>query len=106
MLLSPNPFSCFYKLNDKYLVCASPERYVRKSGSAIVSQPVKGTIRRNTLADEDLLNRRQLQQSEKERSENVMVVDLVRNDLSKICKQGSVKVDELFGIYSFPSCIK
>jgi len=102
MLLSPNPFSCFYKLNDKYLVCASPERYVRKSGSAIVSQPVKGTIRRNTLADEDLLNRRQLQQSEKERSENVMVVDLVRNDLSKICKQGSVKVDELFGIYSFP----
>lgn len=100
--ISPNPFSCFYKLNDKYLVCASPERYIQKTGSSIISQPIKGTIRRNESAEKDELNKQHLRQSSKERSENVMVVDLVRNDLSKICKEGSVQVDELFGIYSFP----
>lgn len=101
--ISPNPFSCFYKLDDKYVLCASPERFLQKKGAHIISQPIKGTFKRDTTdtaADEAL--KKQLQQSEKDKSENVMVVDLVRNDLSRICEEGSVEVKELFGIYSFP----
>jgi para-aminobenzoate synthetase component I len=103
MAVSPNPFSAFYRLHDKYLLCASPERFLAKQGSILVSQPIKGTIQRNLAdkeADEEL--KRTLQQSQKERAENVMVVDLVRNDLTKVCKPGTVKVNELFGVYSFP----
>ena len=101
--ISPVPFAAYYKLNDKFLLCASPERYIQKKQNTIISQPIKGTHKRdlqNNLQDEIL--KQQLQQSEKDRSENVMVVDLVRNDLSKICKQGSVAVTELFGVYTFP----
>lgn len=101
--LSPNPFAGFYKLGDKFLLCSSPERYLKKEGNKIYSQPIKGTSSRNLYnAQEDEHNKVQLSASEKEISENVMVVDLVRNDLSKVCLEGSVKVDELFGIYSFP----
>ncbi len=101
--LSPNPFAAFYKHNDKYCICASPERYLKLTGNKITSQPIKGTTRRNTAnAAADLQNKNYLLQSQKEKSENVMVVDLVRNDLSKICARGSVKVEELFGVYSFP----
>ena len=101
--LSPNPFSVFYKLNSCYCLCASPERYLKKEGTKIFSQPIKGTAKRNLESVEsDEVSKNYLLQSPKERSENVMVVDLVRNDLSRICKPGSVKVDELFGIYSFP----
>lgn len=101
--ISPNPFSCFYKLNNRYVLCASPERYLQKKGNHILSQPIKGTFKRNALdAAADAALKQQLQQSEKDKSENVMVVDLVRNDLSRICEEGSVKVDELFGVYSFP----
>lgn len=100
---SPNPFSCYYRINDKYLLCASPERYIKKQGSTILSQPIKGTINRNPGdADADKHNKYTLQNSGKDRSENVMVVDLVRNDLSKVCREGTVKADELFGIYAFP----
>lgn len=101
--LSPNPFSAFYKLNTRYCLCASPERYLKKEGNKIFSQPIKGTTKRdftNEEADEAAKN--YLLQSSKEKSENVMIVDLVRNDLSRICKPGSVQVDELFGLYSFP----
>jgi para-aminobenzoate synthetase component 1 len=101
--LSPNPFSAFYKLNNRYCLSASPERYLKKEGSGIFSQPIKGTSKRNLEnAEEDEEAKNYLIESEKEKSENVMVVDLVRNDLSRICKAGSVKVDELFGVYSFP----
>lgn len=100
---SPNPFSCYYKVEDKYLLCASPERYLRKSGSKVISQPIKGTVQRDSSnAGADVLNREALQHSAKERSENIMIVDLVRNDLAKVCIEGSVKVDELMGIYAFP----
>ena len=101
--VSPNPFSAYYHQNNQYLICASPERYIKKQGSHIVSQPIKGTLKRNTTdAFADAALQQQLKTSEKDKSENVMVVDLVRNDLSKICKDGSVTVTELFGIYSFP----
>jgi para-aminobenzoate synthetase component 1 len=100
---SPNPFSAFYRLHDKYLLCASPERYLKRVGDLIYSQPIKGTWQRDLLNKEkDAENKRLLQQSSKDRSENVMVVDLVRNDLSKVCTEGSVVVEELFGAYSFP----
>jgi len=101
--ISPNPFSGLYKLNDKYLLCASPERFIKRQGENILSQPIKGTAKRitdNIARDEQ--SRSNLYQSQKDRSENVMVVDLVRNDLSKVCKEGTVHVDELYGIYSFP----
>jgi len=101
--VSPNPFSALYRLDDKWLLCASPERYIRKQGNTILSQPMKGTSRR-IAADklEDEKSKAALRNSAKDRSENVMVVDLVRNDLSRVCEEGSVKVDELYGIYSFP----
>lgn len=100
---SPNPFGAFYKLGERYLLCASPERFLKKQGRRILSQPIKGTWKRQLDdAGADALNRELLKASPKERSENVMVVDLVRNDLSRICSEGTVKVDELFGIYSFP----
>jgi para-aminobenzoate synthetase component 1 len=101
--ISPNPFSAFYKANNSYLLCASPERFLREQGSQLLSQPIKGTLKRNSadaVTDEEL--KEQLRNSKKDQSENVMVVDLVRNDLSRVCKEGTVKVDELFGIYSFP----
>lgn len=98
--LSPNPFSALYRVNDQWLICASPERYLKKTGTHIISQPIKGTSKRELTNEEQ--GKKMLFQSEKDRSENVMVVDLVRNDLSRICKQGTVHVDELFGIYTFP----
>jgi len=100
--LSPNPFSCFYKLYDKYLLSASPERFLMKFEENIISQPIKGTAKRGKTPEEDDLNKQELLNSQKERSENVMIVDLVRNDLSKSALNGSVEVQELFGIYSFP----
>jgi len=101
--ISPNPFSALYRLDDKWLLCASPERFLKKQGFTVLSQPIKGTSKReihDKLKDE--LSREELLHSAKDRSENVMVVDLVRNDLARICKEGTVKVDELYGIYSFP----
>jgi para-aminobenzoate synthetase component 1 len=101
--VSPNPFAAYYKLDDKFLLCASPERYLKKEDQQLISQPIKGTWKRNyesSAGDESY--KQALYNSKKDRAENVMVVDLVRNDLSKICEEGSVKVDELFGIYTFP----
>ncbi len=101
--ISPNPFAALYKVNNRFCICASPERFLKKEGSKIISQPIKGTSKRDLKnAGQDDANKKLLLTSDKERSENVMVVDLVRNDLSKICAAGSVKVDELFGVYSFP----
>jgi len=101
--LSPTPFACFYKEHDAHLICASPERWLKKWGDKIISQPIKGTVKRALAnAEKDEALKKELLQSSKDRSENVMVVDLVRNDFSRVCKAGTVKVDELFGIYSFP----
>ena len=101
--LSPNPFSVFYKKQDKYCLCASPERYLKKKGDSVFSQPIKGTSKRYPGDPEkDEARKQYLLESRKERSENVMIVDLVRNDLSRFCVPGTVKVDELFGLYSFP----
>ena len=101
--LSPNPFTAFYRFEQQYLLCASPERYLSKRGKEILSQPMKGTIRRDLAnAEKDRQLKQQLIDSAKDRAENVMVVDLVRNDLSMVCKQSSVRVEELFGVYTYP----
>jgi len=95
------PFSSFIQTGNKYLLSASPERFLKKEGNKIISQPIKGTIKRGKTEQEEIQLKYELLHSEKERSENVMIVDLVRNDLSKSAKRGTVKVDELFGVYTF-----
>ena len=99
--LSPAPFSVLYKSDYHWLSCASPERFIRKSGNKIISQPIKGTARRSGHSETDTIAKSDLLNSEKEKAENIMIVDLVRNDLSRIAQKGSVQVDELFGIYEF-----
>jgi para-aminobenzoate synthetase component 1 len=99
---SPVPFGCFVKHYKRYVIGASPERFITKIGNKLYSQPIKGTARRLSNKIEDEQQAYQLLHSEKERAENLMIVDLVRNDLARTAETGSVKVDELFGIYSFP----
>jgi len=99
--VSPTPFSAFLKYHDKSLICASPERYLKKEGRRLISQPIKGTSARDPNPFIDKANIEYLKTSEKERSENIMITDLVRNDLSRVAKQGRVKVEELCGVYSF-----
>ncbi len=94
-------FSCFLEWEGRYLLSASPERFLKREGNRLITQPIKGTAKRgaNTVEDEKL--KTELLASEKERAENVMIVDLVRNDLSRIAERNSVQVDELFGVYTF-----
>lgn len=101
-LFNPAPFAALYRNNEQWLLSASPERFIYREGRHIISQPIKGTARRSkdTVLDNQLKN--ELLNDEKERAENVMIVDLVRNDLAKSCEVGSVQVPELFGVYSFP----
>ena len=98
---SKPPFSAFLKNGNHFALSASPERYLKKNGNVVISQPIKGTSRRSVLADEDAQLKANLETDPKERSENVMIVDLVRNDLSRIAEKGAVKVDELCGSYTF-----
>lgn len=99
--LSPTPFAGFFKIYDKYILSATPERFLCKRENTLISQPIKGTAKRsqNQVEDEQIKNT--LRNSIKEQAENVMIVDLVRNDLTKSAVKGTVKVEELFGIYSF-----
>ena len=99
--ISGAPFSAYCKFQEHYLMCASPERFLKRKSDRLLSQPIKGTIRRSIDAGEDEELKKELYNNDKERSENVMIVDLVRNDLSRIAKKGSVEVEELFGIYTF-----
>ncbi len=99
--LSPMPFSVFGKTGNQYLLCASPERFLKKTGSRLVSMPIKGTARRGLTVLEDTVLKEQLRGSEKERAENMMIVDLVRNDLARSAVPGTTRVDEMFGIYTF-----
>lgn len=98
---SPVPMAAFFKDNTQYMCGASMERYIMREGDRLISQPIKGTIGKGSDHAEDLQLIDELYHSTKDRAENVMIVDLVRNDLAKICESGSVKVDELFGIYSY-----
>ncbi len=99
--ISSPPFASFIKLEDFYVLSASPERYIKKEGNKVISQPIKGTARRAETEEEDSKIVEMLAKDPKELSENVMIVDLVRNDISKVAKKGSVQVDELCKVYSF-----
>ena len=99
--ISGPPFANFIKLNDKYLLSASPERFVKKTGNKVISQPIKGTARRSSDPDRDAKLARELSKDPKERAENIMIADLVRNDLSRTAVKGSVIVEELCGTYTF-----
>jgi para-aminobenzoate synthetase component 1 len=98
--LSPAPMACYFKAGKLHLISSSPERFLKKKDDRLISQPIKGTIRRSMNREEDNQLKSELAESPKEQSENVMIVDLVRNDLSRVAWRGSVQVDELFGIYS------
>jgi para-aminobenzoate synthetase component 1 len=100
------PFSAYFKLNDRYLLCASPERFLKKTGNKVISQPIKGTLRRGSDAPEDEVLKKMLRESIKDRAEHVMIVDLVRNDLARSCRAGTVQVEELFGIYPFRNVLQ
>jgi len=99
--LSEPPFAVYFKNNQHYLISASPERYLKKEGTKVISQPIKGTAKRYEEKVLDDNSKFQLSEDPKERSENIMIVDLVRNDLSKTATKGSVQVEELCKIYSF-----
>lgn len=99
--ISQAPFSVFFKNNKHFLLSASPERYLKKVGETIISQPIKGTSKRAADPVEDEKSKAKLASDEKERAENIMITDLVRNDLSHTAQKGSVEVKELCGIYSF-----
>lgn len=99
--VSPNPFSTFFKWKRNYILGASPERFLAKRDSKLISQPIKGTAKRDTDTQTDEAIKQQLRNHPKELQENVMIVDLVRNDLTRSAKQGTVKTEDLFGIYSF-----
>ncbi|GGH19609.1 anthranilate synthase component I family protein [Pedobacter zeae] len=100
--VSPTPFAGYFKVYNQYILSATPERFLCKRGSKLISQPIKGTAKRSTDPKEDEAIKLQLRNDIKEQAENVMIVDLVRHDLTKSAVKGSVKVEELFGIYSFP----
>ncbi len=99
--ISTPPFSVFLKIDSLYALSASPERYLKRNGNSIISQPIKGTAKRLANKEEDLKMAQQLAKDPKERSENIMITDLVRNDLSRIAQKGSVTVEELCAIYTF-----
>ncbi|WP_236647172.1 anthranilate synthase component I family protein [Hymenobacter busanensis] len=98
---SPTPFAGFCRWHDHFLLCASPERFLAHRPPVIVSQPIKGTSRRGATPADDEQQRQALLNDEKERAENLMIVDLVRNDLARVARTGTVQVPELFGLYPF-----
>ena len=98
---SPTPFAAFVRFNDTFILSASPERFLKKTNNTIIAQPIKGTARRQADSALDLQTKIDLQNNEKERAENIMIVDLIRNDLAHTAKERSVKLEELCAIYSF-----
>lgn len=99
--ISRPPFATFLKFGGHYVLSASPERYLKKEGNTVISQPIKGTAKRLSNPSEDQKMIDQLRNDPKERSENIMITDLVRNDLSRFATKGSVVVEELCKVYSF-----
>jgi para-aminobenzoate synthetase component I len=97
------PFASFFRFKDFYVISSSPERFIKREGANLFSQPMKGTQRRSPNPEEDTLLIKQLQDNQKERAENIMIVDLVRNDMCRCCMPGTVNVDELCKVYTFPT---
>ena len=100
-ILTEAPYAQVVKAGDVYIICASPERFIQKKGNTLITQPMKGTARRSTDAKEDERIKNDLRNNLKEQAENVMAVDVARNDLSQVAQKGTVNVDELFGVLTF-----
>jgi len=100
---SKAPFAGYFRADQRHLICASPERFLQRRGNQLSSQPIKGTAPRGSSPDADAELAARLLASEKDRAENTMIVDLVRNDLARVCEAGSVRVPELCGLHSFPT---
>ena len=100
------PFTCLLKMQNQYVLSFSPERFMQLKGDVMLSQPIKGTLKRGATKEANIALEQQLLQDEKERAENVMIVDLVRNDFARSAEIGSVKVPELFGIYTFKNILQ
>lgn len=106
--VSAAPMMCFVKRDNYYLMSSSMERYMRRIDSVLVSQPIKGTIKNTAYRDDTRLTElgKELHNSVKDRAENTMIVDLVRNDLSRVCEPGSVRVPEWCGVYAYPHVLQ
>lgn len=98
---NPSPFGAYMDLGEYQIVCASPERFLKMKDHHVTTRPIKGTRKRGCTPEEDAQLRQELQQSEKDKSELLMIVDLERNDLNRVCKPGSVKVTELFTVEEY-----
>lgn len=98
---NPSPFGAYMDLGEYQIVCASPERFLKMKDHHVTTRPIKGTRKRGHTLEEDALLRQELQQSEKDKSELLMIVDLERNDLNRVCKPGSVKVTKLFTVEEY-----
>jgi para-aminobenzoate synthetase component I len=99
--ISRAPHACLVRLDKTWILCSSPERFLKKKGNKLITQPIKGTAARGKTIQEDERFKNDLSNSLKEQTENVMIVDVARNDLSRLAKKRSVQVEELFGIYTF-----
>lgn len=99
--ISPANYASFLKLNENFIISSSPELFLKSQGKNIYSKPIKGTSPRSPIAKQDKINKSYLKNSEKEKAENLMIVDLVRNDLSRVCKANSIKVKKLFAISTY-----
>ena len=101
--VSPTPFAAFFQTPQASLISLSPERFIQVQDKQVQTQPIKGTRKRGGSAQEDVKLMSELSGSQKDRAENLMIVDLMRNDLGKCCKQGSIKVPKLFQIETHPN---
>ena len=104
-LLAENkaPFAAFMRLPEQVIISVSPERFLLLNGNQVQTKPIKGTMPRSQNSEQDIANKQQLLNSEKDQAENLMIVDLLRNDIGRVCKPGSVSVPSLFNIESFPA---
>jgi para-aminobenzoate synthetase component I len=103
MAINPAPFAGYLKFGETAILSASPERFLRVRGQRVETCPIKGTVRRGTTAEDDEAQRQWLLASAKNRAELAMIVDLMRNDLGRVCRPGSIRVEEFPRLESFAS---
>lgn len=99
--VNPAPFAAYVAHGDWKLLSASPERFLRISGDQVETRPIKGTRRRRANPEADLFTRDELRESDKDQAENIMIVDLLRNDLSRVCRPGTIRVPQLCGVETY-----
>ena len=99
---NPAPYAAYLRYNDLTVLCSSPEQFLKiDAGGTVTTKPIKGTIARGNTLQEDILLKKQLAESKKDWSENAMIIDLLRNDLGKVCTFGSVKVTKPMAIETY-----